>query len=652
MARGHTVVLSSSALTVQVEPVARFLGIENMLSNKFETDERRAAHRRGADADHLGARQGQRGADVRRRERHRPDEELLLRRRRRGRRADVPGRQSAADQPRGQAGRRCRQTRLAGAAVLQPQRQQSRFRSCAPLAGVGVDGAGRGGRRRARPADPQPAHAASTSSPRRSAAAAGGHRRQPQRARRGEPDRAAARRCSSSTTATRPTRSSPAALVSDNFTSVGKKELESDPIVGTMGKMMDAAFIDRDDPKAAVETLHKVEELARKGLSILIAPEGTRLDTTEVGPFKKGPFRIAMAAGIPIVPDRHPQRRGHRRPRLDARSTPARWTSRCSRRFRSTTGPLRTCRDRIAEVRQLYLDTLKDWPRRRAARRRAGSYAREEGAGEEGAAAKKAPAKKAAAKKAPRRRLPAKKVSQPRRRAGQRRVGREARDRRRWRASPPTDDALVLASVSSTGRAGAAERLAATASGASIPTPRSRCSSCPPRTIRRPASLARLVEELEADEDRSVVPVRVFWVPGGLPTRSKVVGAALRPRHLPSAGDPAAPHPAQGPVPRPGGGRRAGEGLRAAPAVERHHRRRKPARIRAIRHPPRQPGDRTRRAAAARAGVQVAAAGQAGDAGVGAVSRGPREDSRRDRRDRPGRCSTNSPPGGVGSPST
>jgi len=38
-ARGHTVVLSSSALTVQVEPVARFLGIDNILSNRFEVDE-------------------------------------------------------------------------------------------------------------------------------------------------------------------------------------------------------------------------------------------------------------------------------------------------------------------------------------------------------------------------------------------------------------------------------------------------------------------------------------------------------------------------------------------------------------------------------------------------------------------------------------
>ena len=73
-------------------------------------------------------------------------------------------------------------------------------------------------------------------------------------------------------------------------------------MLGTIGKMMDAAFIDRDDTKAAIESLHKMEELARKGLSILIAPEGTRLDTTEVGQFKKGPFRMAMAAGIPQDP--------------------------------------------------------------------------------------------------------------------------------------------------------------------------------------------------------------------------------------------------------------------------------------------------------------------------------------------------------------
>src|SRR6201993_4541946 len=39
-----------------------------------------------------------------------------------------------------------------------------------------------------------------------------------------------------------------------------------------------------------------------------------------------------------------------------------------------------------------------------------------------------------------------------------------------------------------------------------------------------PAVVAQLVDELGEYEDRTVVPVRVFWVPGGLPTRSKIVG--------------------------------------------------------------------------------------------------------------------------------
>ncbi|BBZ32684.1 glycerol-3-phosphate 1-O-acyltransferase [Mycolicibacterium confluentis] len=39
-----------------------------------------------------------------------------------------------------------------------------------------------------------------------------------------------------------------------------------------------------------------------------------------------------------------------------------------------------------------------------------------------------------------------------------------------------------------------------------------------------PGVVASLVEELQTGDDRSVVPVRVFWVPGGLPTRVKIVG--------------------------------------------------------------------------------------------------------------------------------
>jgi putative phosphoserine phosphatase/1-acylglycerol-3-phosphate O-acyltransferase len=190
------------------------------------------------------------------------------------------------------------------------------------------------------------------------------------------------------------------ALVKDNWTGVGKKELQNDPVMGTLGKLVDTVFIDREDPKAAVESLKQAEELARKGLSVVIAPEGTRLDTRSVGPFKKGPFRLAMSAGVPIVP-------------IVIRNAEV-----VSARDSSTLHPgtvdvvvyppislddwtLDDLVDRIAEVRQLYVDTLENWPIGKVPD--ADLYA-------ERAPAKKAPAKKAAAKKAPAKKAPAKKA--------------------------------------------------------------------------------------------------------------------------------------------------------------------------------------------------------------------------------------------------
>ena len=84
-----------------------------------------------------------------------------------------------------------------------------------------------------------------------------------------------------------------------------------------------------------------------------------------------------------------------------------------------------------------------------------------------------------------------------------------------------TDDALVLASVSSP----AEEELL----NDWLERQRRENPDSHVDVLRLPAEdpppgvLAQLVEELEADEDRSVVPVRVFWVPGGLPRRSKIV---------------------------------------------------------------------------------------------------------------------------------
>jgi putative phosphoserine phosphatase / 1-acylglycerol-3-phosphate O-acyltransferase len=152
-----------------------------------------------------------------------------------------------------------------------------------------------------------------------------------------------------------------AALVKDNWTGVAKKELEANPLFGPLGKLMDAAFIDREDPAAAVAALRPLEEAAAKGLSILIAPEGTRLDTQEVGPFKKGAFRIAMATGLPIVPvviRNSDSVAGRNASRLNPGTVDiavlppvsvADWTT-------------EDLAERIEQIRAAYLQTLAHWP--------------------------------------------------------------------------------------------------------------------------------------------------------------------------------------------------------------------------------------------------------------------------------------------------
>ncbi len=151
------------------------------------------------------------------------------------------------------------------------------------------------------------------------------------------------------------------AIVERDFTAVAKGELRSDPIIGTAGRFLDVAFVDRANSAKAVAALKPIEEMAAKGLSVLIAPEGTRVDTTTVGPFKKGAFRIAMAAGIPIVPIviRNAELVAGRNATavnpgtVDVAVLPPipvdDWT-------------IRNYAGKIAEVRQQFVDTLADWP--------------------------------------------------------------------------------------------------------------------------------------------------------------------------------------------------------------------------------------------------------------------------------------------------
>ena len=86
----------------------------------------------------------------------------------------------------------------------------------------------------------------------------------------------------------------------------------------------------------------------------------------------------------------------------------------------------------------------------------------------------------------------------------------------------PTDDALVLTAVGSAAEWDLLNDWLAHQR-KQHPDTRLEVLRLPTEGEPSPGTLARLVELLSADDSRSVVPVRVFWVPAGLPTRSKIV---------------------------------------------------------------------------------------------------------------------------------
>jgi putative phosphoserine phosphatase/1-acylglycerol-3-phosphate O-acyltransferase len=152
-----------------------------------------------------------------------------------------------------------------------------------------------------------------------------------------------------------------AALLRKDFTGVAKKSLEKDPFFGPIGYLADVAYIDRSNTDAARKGLEPAVEALKGGRSIAIAPEGTRSPTPRLLPFKKGPFHLAMQADVPVVPIVmrncgeimaahsmiiHPGT-------VDVAVLPPVATTDWSKD---------NLDENIAAVRQMYLDTLGDWP--------------------------------------------------------------------------------------------------------------------------------------------------------------------------------------------------------------------------------------------------------------------------------------------------
>ena len=83
---------------------------------------------------------------------------------------------------------------------------------------------------------------------------------------------------------------------------IGKAELFRIPIFGRAARAAGMIAIERENRKSAFGSYRLAADRIRAGASVVVFPEGTRGRTYALRQFKKGPFVLAVAAGVPIVP--------------------------------------------------------------------------------------------------------------------------------------------------------------------------------------------------------------------------------------------------------------------------------------------------------------------------------------------------------------
>ncbi len=87
-----------------------------------------------------------------------------------------------------------------------------------------------------------------------------------------------------------------------DFKWVMKKELRKMPGIGISCAKLGHIFIDRSNTQAAIESMNAVKQKLVNGTSVVIFPEGTRSETGNLGPFKKGAFKMAFDTGLSVLP--------------------------------------------------------------------------------------------------------------------------------------------------------------------------------------------------------------------------------------------------------------------------------------------------------------------------------------------------------------
>ncbi len=83
---------------------------------------------------------------------------------------------------------------------------------------------------------------------------------------------------------------------------MAKESLFKIPWFGWLFVLSGDIPIRRGDADSATGALQKARDYLARGMSVMIFPEGTRSRTGKLGTFKSGAFRLAIEAGVPVLP--------------------------------------------------------------------------------------------------------------------------------------------------------------------------------------------------------------------------------------------------------------------------------------------------------------------------------------------------------------
>lgn len=92
------------------------------------------------------------------------------------------------------------------------------------------------------------------------------------------------------------------AALPDSLRFISKKELFRIPILGLAMRKARHISIDRKNRVKAFEAYEEAAQAIRDGVSAVVFAEGTRSRDGKLQAFKKGPFVLAIAAQVPLLP--------------------------------------------------------------------------------------------------------------------------------------------------------------------------------------------------------------------------------------------------------------------------------------------------------------------------------------------------------------